>query len=129
MLSYSLKVIHLSRENKENTGKALEITRWAQQVPSFETLKLELMRLAERPTPERFNEINRVAETTKLILLEKLTGISYDEYQNCSYLRRVFTREGRKCLYVIQQIDKIKIAALKYAFWKLSNLPREGTRV
>lgn len=126
---YSFVANRNARENKENTGKALEITRLAQQVPSFETLKLELMRLAERPTPERFNEINRVAETTKLILLEKLTGISYDEYQNCSYLRRVFTREGRKCLYVIQQIDKIKIAALKYAFWKLSNLPREGTRV
>lgn len=107
----------------------MDITRRMQQVTSFEIIEKALMHLAERPTPERISKIDYVAEVAKHFCLEQLTGISYNEYKNWSYLRRVLTRQGRECLDVITQIDKMKIAAVKFAYWKLSNLAREGTRV
>lgn len=95
----------------------------------YEVASRIIVYLAESPTPGRIVIIHWVAEGSKLQLLEKLTGISYKDFQDRSFLRKMFTRQGRQCSSVLKQIDNLKITAVEYALMKLKALNHEGTSV
>lgn len=115
--------------NEEKQEKILQITAVAQGVTSMKLFQKLMVYLAERPTPGRIVTIYWVAEGCKLQLLEKLTGISYKDYQEWSFLRKMLTRQGRQCNAVMKQIDQIKIVAVEYAYMKLKAMSQEGTSV
>lgn len=105
--------------DEEKQKKLLEISDVTSRIESLGALQKVLVHIAERPTPGRLITIYWVGEGAKLHLLEKMTGIPWNEFQTWNCLRRIFSRKGRECLYVIRQIDSMKIAPLEFAFMKL----------
>lgn len=87
LLSYSFEgYLYVTRWNtsldKEEERKILQITGLTQPVTSLEVLKKILVYMAKRPIPGRIVTMYWVVGGTKLLLLEKLAGIFFKEYQN-----------------------------------------------
>lgn len=128
--AYLLVTAWNSGLDEEKERRILQVTSLGREaIDSMELFQGLMVFLAERPTAGRIVNLYWISEGCKLHLLEKLTGISYGDYQNWSFLRKMFTRQGRQCMQVIKQIDHIKITAIEYAYMKLKALNYQGTSV
>lgn len=106
--------------NEEKQRKILRVLALARNITSLNFLAHILLILAvENPFPGRLATIYWICEWAKIQLLEKLTGVSYKDYQNFGYLRCIFTHQGRDCRRVISQIDNMKMVTLEFLYLKL----------